>query len=395
MIRLFNAGLVYSSDGHDNNHKSNPFRKIARTIDRTDLVLFMKDNDNTYRGAIDDSIELPEVLDLLTQQEQPLPTTNAAAATNYSALKESHFSRPISRGMACQSYPNSNQFESQAMRIQHRFTNMAHRSVLWTFRLENYARVSRDSSKEPPSLLQRLLGKILGREEAYDPHGFQSFYRPMGSWIQHLAEPETDGGASLEARRKTQTVFSKDYYEQVMKSVVDRDHGYFYNITRYGLSSVIQDYRKNYLTRKYIETDLVPMCYGGVFATFWGQVASDDSPLTVEGWEVVTQALGRGDNLEEGHYMERWWGDLLSWSSFASTRTTASDPVVLQQEQQQHNEPVFSPHVKGVTLSKAEQALLLADKLRHMRSDNAYAGIVILDGDKLGREWAKAARTRT
>ena len=53
------------------------------------------------------------------------------------------------------------------------------------------------------------------------------------------------------------------------------------------------------------EPDLVPMCCGGVFATLWGQLSSEDSPVTLLGWKVITDALSRGDNIEEGHYMER------------------------------------------------------------------------------------------
>ena len=47
------------------------------------------------------------------------------------------------------------------------------------------------------------------------------------------------------------------------------------------------------------------MCCGGVFATLWEQLSFEDSPVTLLGWRVITDALSRGDNIEEGHYMER------------------------------------------------------------------------------------------
>ena len=75
--------------------------------------------------------------------------------------------------------------------------------------------------------------------------------------------------------------------------------------------------------------------------------------------------------------MERWWGDLLSWSHYA-------DRPFLQQ---QHTTAASSTHLlRGVTLPEDEIALLLQDKLRHMPTLNPYAGMVILDGDKLERE---------
>jgi hypothetical protein len=67
---------------------------------------------------------------------------------------------------------------------------------------------------------------------------------------------------------------------------------------------------------KYNETDLVPVCFGGIFMTRWGQLSSIDSPI--KNWSVIAKGLSRGDNIEEGHYMERWWADILSWSSYSS-----------------------------------------------------------------------------
>ena len=55
-------------------------------------------------------------------------------------------------------------------------------------------------------------------------------------------------------------------------------------------------------------SSLVPVCYGGAFAV------RRDRLLRVPAitWPLVAQALERGDNIEEGHYMERSWAALFA-----------------------------------------------------------------------------------
>jgi hypothetical protein len=419
-----NSNSSNNNNNSNNNNDNNPFRRIANTIDPNDLVLFLKDNDNTYRGAkIDDSIGLSDVLDLLAldnardlnnrqdrRQTTNTTTTDTIATTTtttYSDLKASYFSKrsiriSISHGMACQSYPNCNNFKDEKMRKQHHMTNLAHRSVLWTFHLDTYVRGSRDG-----------------------PHGFPSRHRPMGAWIHHLAaieavDPENNNVQPSRQQQQQQltqqNAFSNEYYEQMVKGVVDREHGYYYNAThpQDGLSVVedyrkrvksVEIYRKHYKTKHYSEPDLVPLCFGGVFATYWGQIASNDAPLTQEGWNVVTQALSRADNLEEGHYMERWWGDLLSWSFYSNANYAKShhpeikidsdSPEEIETNTNNNTTTVTTTNnnshqvhrvVRGVTLPVEEQVALLEDKLRHFPSHNPFAGMVILDGDKLEHE---------
>ena len=52
---------------------------------------------------------------------------------------------------------------------------------------------------------------------------------------------------------------------------------------------------------------LVPVCYGGTFAVRSDRV----SAVPTDVWASVERALRRGDNIEEGHYMERMWAALL------------------------------------------------------------------------------------
>ena len=52
--------------------------------------------------------------------------------------------------------------------------------------------------------------------------------------------------------------------------------------------------------------DIVPVCYGGVFATSTSQIRRHSRGF----WLRASQSLSRGDNIEEGHFMERSWAHL-------------------------------------------------------------------------------------
>ena len=52
----------------------------------------------------------------------------------------------------------------------------------------------------------------------------------------------------------------------------------------------------------------VPSCYGGVFAVRKERIHS----LGKAFWSRIEEMLSRGDNIQEGHYMERSWAMLLS-----------------------------------------------------------------------------------
>jgi hypothetical protein len=52
----------------------------------------------------------------------------------------------------------------------------------------------------------------------------------------------------------------------------------------------------------------MPICFGGVFMTSLERIHY--SP--VGDWRAIEQSLSRGDNIEEGHFMERLWASLLS-----------------------------------------------------------------------------------
>lgn len=54
--------------------------------------------------------------------------------------------------------------------------------------------------------------------------------------------------------------------------------------------------------------EIVPLCFGGVFAASLKNIRARNPLL----WTTIESSLSRGDNIQEGHYMERLWGTLLS-----------------------------------------------------------------------------------
>jgi len=53
---------------------------------------------------------------------------------------------------------------------------------------------------------------------------------------------------------------------------------------------------------------LVPVCYGGIFAASVENIYKQDMKM----WMKLEISLARGDNIEEGHFVERSWAALLS-----------------------------------------------------------------------------------
>jgi hypothetical protein len=51
-----------------------------------------------------------------------------------------------------------------------------------------------------------------------------------------------------------------------------------------------------------------PVCYGGTFAAMRSSIRARPHAT----WAALEQSLRRGDNIEEGHFVERMWGALLT-----------------------------------------------------------------------------------
>ncbi|KAL7539072.1 hypothetical protein ACHAWF_006290 [Thalassiosira exigua] len=58
----------------------------------------------------------------------------------------------------------------------------------------------------------------------------------------------------------------------------------------------------------YHVSEVVPVCYGGIFAASVANIKAVDASI----WKRATKLLSRGDNILEGHFMERSWAMLLS-----------------------------------------------------------------------------------
>eukprot|EP00980_Cylindrotheca_fusiformis_P000091 scaffold19_cov114-Cylindrotheca_fusiformis.AAC.38 len=57
-----------------------------------------------------------------------------------------------------------------------------------------------------------------------------------------------------------------------------------------------------------LQEELVQVCFGGVFAASVRAIKAVD----IEVWRTAEQSLSRGNNIQEGHYMERIWAKLLA-----------------------------------------------------------------------------------
>ena len=59
---------------------------------------------------------------------------------------------------------------------------------------------------------------------------------------------------------------------------------------------------------------IVPVCYGGIFSTSVGQIKKQNVKVDNINnvWNKAENLLSRGNNIVEGHFMERTWSILLS-----------------------------------------------------------------------------------
>mmetsp|Transcript_19556 Transcript_19556/g.54593 ORF Transcript_19556/g.54593 Transcript_19556/m.54593 type:complete len:382 (-) Transcript_19556:1375-2520(-) len=271
----------------------------------------------------------------------------------------------------------------------------------------------------------------------YDPHiafGLRH-HREQQHQQQQQQQPQPPNKDQDKDGSRLPPVFSRDYWEHGIRSTTV-EHGYYYNFTHEGLefpvdeadpSRKLQPSLTHSVTQRYRHNDVIPTCFGGVFATQWGQISSDDAPITPHGWSVITNELSRADNIEEGHYMERWWADLLSWSTYASSRqqewarqleganasptpgpssagtsaatsdaTTAATSTweeataaVARERAEKERTTEYTTANEELHLSslnQKEQLEFLDHKLLHWTSPDSYTGLIVLDSSTFGNE---------
>jgi hypothetical protein len=113
-----------------------------------------------------------------------------------------------------------------------------------------------------------------------------------------------DGGlASNYADRQTLGMFRIDEYKTPSRTT-NNDPPPFQARTR-PLSSWTESLP---ISVSYTKKGVMEVCFGGVFMTTVQRIM--DAP--VGNWSAIIEALSRGDNIEEGHFMERLWAGLLA-----------------------------------------------------------------------------------
>eukprot|EP00980_Cylindrotheca_fusiformis_P030878 scaffold25562_cov132-Cylindrotheca_fusiformis.AAC.2 len=120
----------------------------------------------------------------------------------------------------------------------------------------------------------------------------------------------------------------------LVPEVMYRKSRIFYLSAHFDLKSLKQFKIKEYGSKKHYDSDGVPfdsefptlgsfydhlkigpigrkmvqVCYGGVFAASVKQIKKQK----MEVWKAIEKSMSRGDNIQEGHYIERMWGMLLA-----------------------------------------------------------------------------------
>jgi len=337
-----------NSNNSSSNNSSSSSNNIINpfqsiTIDPKDYIIFMKDNGNKYSYFEEISLQNMFV---------EMNTNNV--------------------GMACASVLNN--FPT----YRYSMTSWAHRGVMW-----NQVQMGEYRAN-------KYKNKIIV--------DFQASHKPMGEWIRYLSVYNENDNNKYNHNSSNKS----SYYN----SSDDDDHHHQQVFSDKYLENISRSMQKipNKDSKSYDELDLVPVCFGGRFMTRWGQLSFDDAPI--ENWSTITKGLGRGDNIEEGHYMERWWADILSWSSYSSrlldtitdtteisddnaktataatTTTNTNDISGIIFKNRDHT--IFydksRPHRRsaGEVLTQNEQRNVLSKKSYFIYKNRGFSGMIIL-----------------
>jgi hypothetical protein len=262
--------LTFTNNGID------PTHVVTDMIQPDDIILFMKDNDNAYRANMDLEVPLQHMIDDVTLDNNTADTN--LTVVDYNSLTSVNFavSKSGPNRTAAMRRNKGPAFTVSKSRSKIAQAELAKRFACGT-RLRTgfpgfYSKLLTIDERERASNManrrslwsfsQGEYSSSAGLLQRSEDHGdFLSSYRPMGKWIRHL---QNDLGAFVEG-------FDLGQYR-----------GYNY--------------------------DLVPVCFGGNFMTSLRTI--QQSPVL--NWTALVETLSRGDNIEEGHYMERLWAQLLS-----------------------------------------------------------------------------------
>ncbi len=118
--------------------------------------------------------------------------------------------------------------------------------------------------------------------------------------------PNDTNKYSISAYHKTNTLFKFN-----LTDYEDNRKGFNYTSDQVKFVSDYPNLGSFYhtlVTNRSSTPDIVQVCYGGIFAASASALKSNDASI----WKSAERRLSRGNNIQEGHYMERLWGLLLS-----------------------------------------------------------------------------------
>ena len=138
---------------------------------------------------------------------------------------------------------------------------------------------------------------------------FQSPYRPMYKWVEHLSSSGSGSGrGGTNANNSEDSSTDEDNNGDRERSSAEQNLvGDDLAIRRRPPPPSAMNFSLSPLDEN--QNQIVPVCFGGRFMTTLHQIVNNSN---VNDWTPMLESLSRGDNIEEGHYMERMWAALLS-----------------------------------------------------------------------------------
>jgi hypothetical protein len=285
----------------------NPYNRTSPVFDSIqiqpdDFILFMKDNDNAYRAIMDEEVPLKTMIQTLTINnnnvneshnnptvDRDVPIHNSSTVFKNQNSTSSPKPSTTVHSKRKKRRPKKGDDAKAAVKYVHQTKN-DHKSiplpqppkptfVCATRLTHKFKKIfNKRRKRNNPDTYDEVVTNFVHRndlwqfvQDAYVSSAgmldrknenvgqFTSEYRPMGSWIQYL---------------DSRGAFEPNFYH----------------------------------SRKGDYDPITSICFGGNFMT--SLRAIEESP--VQDWSVIVEQLSRGDNIEEGHYMERLWADLLS-----------------------------------------------------------------------------------
>lgn len=172
---------------------------------------------------------------------------------------------------------------------------------------ENRHKVSKDRSSNELVLFLKDNNYLLPCCRTFDEvfqisiaTGFGCFLKPgNGEGTMHLV-------SSMLHRKSRLDMFALTNYDRTGNEANPNFVSQFRNLKEF----------REALGIEYPDSTFVPVCYGGMFMARKVGLLKQTQAV----WNDLVNVLSRGDNIEEGHFMERLWGSLISGQTVSSMR---------------------------------------------------------------------------